>query len=135
MTVTSILFVRDRDFSWTAREVLREIQDRPHLLLRIDVEGPHFPERALVPFVRVVSGRRVVTALMTEIDDSQTQLRAYFATDVAFKGRLEFGYGSEVLGSFVLREPNVVRLDEARIDAAFHRVTVAAPGAFGAQFR
>lgn len=129
--MTSLLLVRDRDFSWRAREVLREVENRPHLLLRVDIHGPHFPERGVAPFMRLVAGRKKVTALMTEIDDSQTHLRGYFPTDLAVKGRFEFGYASEVLGSLLIREPNVDRLDEARIDTDFHRVTVGDPGAFG----
>jgi|GEM_PF-3355378 len=129
----SIIFVRDGDFSWRAREVLREVGDRPHLLVRVDVTGPYFPERDSPPFVRFTIGRRHITALMTEIATDGHHLRAYFAADVNPQGRIEFGYASQVLGSLEVAGGQVDRLDEALIDEPFVRVTAAEPGAFAAQ--
>ena len=128
--MTSVLFVRDRDFSWRAREVLRELEDAPHLLLRLDVLGPHFPQRDSAPFVRLVANRRRVAALMTEVADDQTHLRAYFPVDQPLEGRIEFGYASEVLGRIAIRESTIDRLDRRRIDSRFHRVTRKDLGAF-----
>ena len=42
--------------TWQAEEVVRKIDDRPHLLVRVSIRGGYFPQRALVPFVRLVEG-------------------------------------------------------------------------------
>ena len=121
--MTSVLFVRDRDFSWRAREVLREVANTPHLLLRVDVLGPHFPDRDSAPFVRLVVGRRRYAALMTEVAEDHSHLRSYFPVDQSLKGRIEFGYAGEVLGVLAIREPQIDQLDAQLIDTPFHRVT------------
>ncbi|MGY1607551.1 MULTISPECIES: hypothetical protein [unclassified Geodermatophilus] len=115
---------------------MREVAARPHLLLRLDVLGPQFPQRDVVPFVRLSDGQSSTGALMTEVSDDGTSLRAYFPTDVPLIGRIEFGYGSEVLGTLPIETGGEVeRLDVARIVSAVHRVTRADPGAFAAQLR
>jgi hypothetical protein len=128
--MTSVLFVRESDFTLRAREVLREVADTPHQLMRVDVLGPYFPERDSAPFVRLVSGRQCVTALMTEVAPDQTHLRAYFPVDQPMRGRVEFGYAGEILGSVAIGESRIERLDPLRIDAPFHRVTREDLGAF-----
>jgi hypothetical protein len=128
--------VSDGGVAWQARETVLEVADRPHLLLRLDVLGSRFPHRDVVPFVRVSDGRSSTVALMTEVSDDGTSLRAYFPTDVALTGRIEFGYGSEVLGTLPIEtDGEVERLDVARIDTPVQRVTTADPGAFAAQLR
>jgi hypothetical protein len=98
---------------WGAREVLKDIGQRPRIMTRITLGGGHFPHRSLAPFVRVG------TALTTwvEISDDEQNLRAYFMEQLPESGHVEFGYGNEV----VMRFPRkfsldaVERLDHARL--------------------
>ncbi|NEM06057.1 hypothetical protein [Geodermatophilus normandii] len=132
----SVVPVPDGGAEWRARETVREVAAGPHLLLRLDVLGPTFPHRDVVPFVRLSDGRSSTAALMTEVSDDGTSLHAYFPTDVPLTGRIEFGYGSEVLGTLPIETGGEVeRLEMARIDTPVHRVTTADPGAFAAQRR
>ena len=115
-----------------AEEVLRKVGELPHLLLRLEIRGGRFPLRALEPFAHVVNEGKTVEAHIVEIDDDEAGLRAYFATDLALRGTLTVGYGSEVTAEIPLDRLKLKpqRLDERRIDVKFHRVTLRDPGLF-----
>jgi hypothetical protein len=115
-----------------AVEVLREVGELPHLLLRIAIRGGRFPQRALEPFARVDDSGRAVEAYLVEIDDDESGLRAYFASDLPLRGSLTLGYGSEVTAEIPLTrlELQAQRLDEQKIEEKFHRVTLRDPGLF-----
>ena len=81
--MTSVIYIRDTDFSWRAGEVVREVAKGPHQLVRLDVLGPYFPDRDATPFVRVVDGRRRFEALMTDVAEDNSHLRGYFPVDRA----------------------------------------------------
>lgn len=84
--------------SWEAREVVREVDHKPHLLLRITVVGATLKHRALVPVMQILEGEKVVAqAWFTEIGDDNLSLKGYFTTD-APEGRVEFGYPDQALG-------------------------------------
>lgn len=119
-----------RDFSLRAEEVIREITPRPHLLLRITVLGPRFPHLDSEPFVRIVGTREKAEAFMTEISADEKELRAYFPTDTAVSGSVEFGYASKVVGRIPIRRLKIARLDMKRVESEVHRVTRRSPGAF-----
>lgn len=115
-----------------ALEVLREVDQLPHMLLRIDIRGGRFPQRALHPFARIASTGKAVEAHMVEIDDDEAGIRAYFPTDVSLRGALTVGYGSELTAEIPLDrlELRPKQLDEAKIATKFHRVTMSDPGQF-----
>jgi len=115
-----------------AVEVLREVGNLPHLLLRIALRGGRFPQRALEPFARVVTDGKTVAAHLVDIDDDEGGLRAYFATDLALRGTLEVGYGGDVTVTVPLSrlELQAEKLDESRITVKFQRVTQRDPGLF-----
>jgi hypothetical protein len=81
---------------WEACLVVRDLNQEPHLLMRIMLTGTHFPERALEPFVIV--GK--VRSLFVSIADDGLSARAYFDEPVQDGSRIEFGYGTEVLLRF-----------------------------------
>jgi hypothetical protein len=104
--------------SWQAQEVVREIAGRPHLLLRVTIRGGYFPQRALVPWVRLAAGEAVpARAWFTEISDDSNELRGYFPTDVSLDGTVEYGYGPQVYGRALDRfdAGAVTRLDRGRL--------------------
>lgn len=104
--------------SWSASEVVREIDHKPHLLLRLTVRGEHFPHRAAVPVMRLLAGERSIDSWFTEITDEEDGLVGYFAVD-ATGDVLEFGYdegGPLRQLRLKLDEENVERLDRDRFD-------------------
>ena len=130
--MVTFTYMRSVPLQIEAREVLREVKQQPHLLLRFDVRGGHFPHRALAPFARVDRDGEPVEAHLVEVDDDEKGLRAYFATDVPLGGKLTVGYGSEPSAVIPLAglglEPQ--RLDDKQIAGTFHRVTMIDPGLF-----
>lgn len=116
-------------------EMLKEVGDLPHLLLKIAVRGGHFPHRNAAAFARIQEGRTRINALYCEIDDDEAGLRAYFATDVPLRGTLLVGYENEVVAEFELERLKLTpaRLDAGRIETRFHRVTREDPGIFRIQ--
>ncbi|HEU4557496.1 MAG TPA: hypothetical protein VFS20_06585, partial [Longimicrobium sp.] len=106
------------------REVVREVDHRPHLLLRITVGRGIFPHRSEPPFLRIVSGNEVADAWFTEVSGDGTQMVGYFATDVP-DGVIEWGYHDSVYGRVearFLREP-VMRLERGRFPREVVEVT------------
>lgn len=81
---------------WEARLVVRDLNQEPHLLMRVKLTGTHFPQRALEPFVVV---GKVHSRFVTISDDGLTAC-AYFDEQLPQGGRVEFGYGTEVLLRF-----------------------------------
>jgi hypothetical protein len=133
--MVAFTYLRPVELQITADEVLREVDKRPHMTLRIAIRGGSFPLRALELFARIGSTDKPVKALFAEVDDDERGMRAYFATDVRMRGTLTVGYGSEVTATIPLDEVNLkpTRLDEAKIKGAFHRVTRDDLGAFKRQ--
>ena len=99
--------------TWTAKEVVRDLDQRPHLFIRLDVTGAYFPERALEPFVRV--GR--VRSRLVRIDPDGLGVRAYFDQPLPDAGAVEFGYGEQVVHRVPQPfDPTVIaRLDRTRL--------------------
>lgn len=124
------IFVAEKDFSVGAREVVRELGKKPYLLLRVAVAGPHFPHRDSYPFVRIVGEDGAVESLMAEISTDQKELRGYFPLDAKLAGRVEFGYGSQVLGSVPIRQIEAARLDRGRLPPDVHPITLRDLGPF-----
>lgn len=112
------LFSKLEKFSWQAQEVVREINDRPHLLVRIDISGTYFPHRAPEPFVRIVVGKgQAVSSWFANVSDDNRRIVGYFQVDLPQQGTLEFGYGNEVMGRLPAKFESkaVNRLDRKRV--------------------
>jgi hypothetical protein len=126
------IYHRPVPYQVEAAETLREIGDRPHMLLRIGIRGGHFPHRDAPAFARLESQGGAVEALFCEVDDDEAGLRAYFPTDVALEGRLVVGFEGDLVAEFALDRLRLepARLDEQRIEGAFHRVTLGDLGGF-----
>lgn len=92
---------------WEARQVLRDLHQEPHLLIRVKLTGTFFPQRAEEPFVRVGE----VRSRFVEIAEDGQSISAYFDEPVPPRGFVEFGYGDEVL----LRVPRRFSLDAVRM--------------------
>jgi hypothetical protein len=87
------------ELSWQAGEVVRELDDRPHLLMRIRLRGGSFPQLDAQPFVRVLGRRDSSESWFAEVSEDQSSLSGYFSVDApAAQGIIEYGYGSRVMG-------------------------------------
>ena len=85
--------IESRKLKLNARQVLRDFDDTPHLLLRLKLEGTRFPQRALLPFV-IAKGE--LLAYHTEIAEDEMSVRAYFDKPITEGSRIEFGYGKQI---------------------------------------
>ncbi len=104
--------------SLRAEEVVREIDDRPHLLVRIEISGAHFPHRAAEPFVKIVTSDGAAAASwFAGVSDDNRRLMGYFPSDLPPQGTVEFGYANEVLGRLAVKfeAKAVSRLDRKRL--------------------
>src|ERR1700674_297962 len=128
--MTEFIFVTEKDFSLGAHEVVREVGQKPYLLLRVAVAGPYFSHGGSSPFVGIGGEDGAIVSLMAEISTDQKELRGYFPLDAKLTGRVEFGYASEVLGSVPIRQIEPTRLDPNRIGADVHRITLQDLGPF-----
>ncbi|MBI1786501.1 MAG: hypothetical protein HYR60_02980 [Acidobacteria bacterium] len=104
--------IQSAKLQWEARQVLRDLHEIPHLLLRIKVTGTHFPRRALEAFVSIGE----VRSRFVEIGPDGLSASAYFDR-APREGVVEFGYGAEVLLRFPVpfRRAVVRELDPARL--------------------
>lgn len=129
------IYLKPISYQVDAAEILKEIGEKPHLLLRISIRGGYFPHRNAPAFARIRNQRNSFNALYSEVDDDESGFRAYFPTDVPLKGILSVGFENEVVAEFEFErlrlEPQ--KLEVRRIETAFHRVTRKDPGVFKVQ--
>lgn len=85
--------IESERLQWEARQVVRDLYNQPHLLMRVKLTGTFFPQRAEEPFMRVgkVRSRFVVIA-----DDGQSA-SGYFDEPPPERDLVEFGYGDQIL--------------------------------------
>ena len=104
--------------TWSASEVIREVDRRPHLLTRVTVTG-RFVHRATVPVVRI-AGEATINCWFAEISADGKELRGYFRDRLPHAGFVEFGYADEPLQRLPLRweDKAIVRLDRKRLTVA-----------------
>jgi hypothetical protein len=101
-----------------AKEVVRVIDRKPHLLSRIDIDGAVFPQRAVPPFVRIrVNDELTVSAWFASVSNDGRTLSGYFQEDLPARGAIEFGYGVDVMGRLPLPfdAGTVLRLDRKKL--------------------
>jgi hypothetical protein len=109
---------RNPDLLWRVFEVVKEINDGPHLLACIEISGTYFPHRAVEPFVRIiVSKELVVSCLFTDVSPDNRSLVSYFPIDLPSQGMIEFGYGNQVMDKIPAKFSTelVTRLDQKKL--------------------
>jgi hypothetical protein len=83
------------DYISQAEEVIRELDKKSHLLMRIQIIGPYFPHHAAELFVRIIDSQGNTTeSWFTEIPEDNRRLRRYFTNKFPISGHIEFGYGN-----------------------------------------
>lgn len=101
-----------------AKEVVKVINDIPHLLVRMKISGGHFPHRAPHPFIHVRVGEsEYFTDYFTQVSNDNASLVGYLPVNFPEKGVLEFGYGNEIWGTVAdeFRGDSIPRLDKKRL--------------------
>lgn len=119
-TVSERLSVRERmKFTTRAFETLIDLNNRPHLLIAVEIRGAHFPLLDAEPFVRVAGERgEGPRSWITRIAEDGSAITGYFATDASLTGgTLEFGYGDAVFGRIGAFRPSVDRIDRDQLEA------------------
>lgn len=107
--------VRREKLQWRAKEVVRDLDDRPHLLTRLTLEGGGFPQRSAEPYVRVGRTR----SRFVLIDEDGQVAHAYFDRPLPAEGVVEFGYGQQPFHRFpAFDRTRVAGLDRDRLPAA-----------------
>lgn len=98
---------------WDAREVVRDIDGKPQLWLRLRLQGPVFTHRALEPIVTVGG----VTSRCVEIASDGLSVHAYFDRLPPEGAVIEFGYEDGVLYRFprVFHREGIHVLDHQRL--------------------
>ena len=107
-----------KEFKASAKEVVKELNGKPHLLVRIQVSGDHFPHRAAHPFVMIRTGdRQYFKDLFTEVAADNSSLIGYLPVHIPPRGEIAFGYGDTIWGfvpgTFTAQE--VSRLDRQKL--------------------
>ena len=106
------------EYKALAKEVVRVLDDRPHLLVRIEISGEHFPDRAQHPFVMIKVGEEeYFKDLFTEVSPDNKKLLGYLPVNIPSKGIIVFGYGDEIWGTVLGKfgTASVGRLDKKRL--------------------
>jgi hypothetical protein len=96
------------------REVVAEVEGKPHLYHRLQLSGWHFEARAEEPFMlvgRVVSRRVIITP-------DGLVASGYFAGPIPQAKLVSFGYGRTIAWDFplALRPDRIRRLDRVRLE-------------------
>ena len=91
--------IESERLNWEARQIVRDLYNEPHLFIRLKLTGTFFPQRALEPFVLVDK----VRSRFVQISEDGLSAYAYFDQVPPETGRVEFGYGEEVLLRFPRR--------------------------------
>lgn len=102
----------------TAREVIQVLNNKPHLLVRMEIRGEHFPHRAPHPFVHIKNGTNTYFHdYFSEVSPDNQKLIGYLPVDLPTEGIIEFGYGEEIWGSIPEKgsQSSIKRLDRKRL--------------------
>lgn len=93
------------------REVVRDVNDKPHIFLRVRLSGWHFPHRAPEPFLLI---NREVSRFVI-IDREGLVADAYFDKPLQAAEQVSFGYGHIINWDFsiAILPSKVLRLDRS----------------------
>ena len=110
------------EYTAHGKEVVKVLDDRPHLLVRLEVKGTYFPNRAAHPFVMIQldqpSGRQeYYKDLFTQVSPDNRKLIGYLPVNVPQNGTIVFGYGDEIWGALPhdFSPEDLIRLDRKRL--------------------
>ncbi len=102
-----------RNVRMELREVLLELHEKPHLLMRMRITGWRFPHRAQEPFVVVGE----VISRLVHIAPDELTADAYFDRPIQAARGFSFGYGRTIEWDFDIEVDarGIERLDRRRL--------------------
>lgn len=106
------------EYKVKANEVIRILDNRPHLLVRMEISGEYFPHRAAHPFVHIKKGSSAyVHEYFAEISPDNQAIVGYMPVDLPEEGIIEFGYGDEIWGSITkqITSTTIARLNPKKL--------------------
>lgn len=107
---------RPDDLRWEVREIVRELDHRPHLLTRVEVTGRPFPIVDRPPFMRLIDGESTARAWFVDVVEDGSAVRGYFAVGTEVRGTLEFGVGNDIVGRVDIEgRSEIPHLDRERL--------------------
>lgn len=112
-----IPFRKTPQYNAQAKEVVRVLNDRPHLLVRIVIDGDHFPFRSVDPLIRIATRKeKYFNDLFAEVAPDNSKIIGYFPVNIP-NGTIEFGYEDEIWGALPdeFSPESVSRLDRKRL--------------------
>lgn len=87
------------EYKAQGREVIKVLNDHPHLVVRVEVRGENFPHRAPHPFMHIrTDDDNFIDDLFTEVAPDNSALIGYLPVDISDDSVIEFGYGNEIWG-------------------------------------
>lgn len=111
----------------SGKEVIKIINDKPHLLLRLELSGDYFPHLDRPPFVRIMYSRKNNFELcwFANVSDDNRSIYAYFPIDCKMASRIEYGYGNEVIGKVTekIAEDRFEKLNNKKLEKSTVSVT------------
>ncbi|GAA4725391.1 hypothetical protein H9L13_00245 [Sphingomonas lutea] len=126
-SISQMLSVREQTkLSTRTFETLLDLNDRPHLLLAIEIRGAIFPHMNAEPFVQIVDERRRgARSWIADVADDGSAITGYFPLDADLSGSIvEFGYGSSAFGRIANYRASGEKLDRDRLSARTVVVTI-----------
>lgn len=104
-------------YTHSAKEIVRVLNNRPHLLLRVTIKGDFFPHRAVDPLIRIITSKDdSIESLFTEVASDNSEISGYLPIIVK-SGTIQFGYEDEVWGTLPLNldKTPITRLDRKKL--------------------
>ena len=117
----------DPQINLKGKEVVKIINEKPHLLLRLEISGDYFPHLGREPFVRIMHTQKKEfdVCWFAEVSQDNRSIYAYFPIDCKISKRVEYGYGNEVIGTVTEKfvEKGFDRLVKSRLEKGTITVT------------
>ncbi len=107
-------------------EVIKILDDKPHLLMRVTINGGYFAHRAPEPVVRIMRTENDFSvSWFAVISEDQRAMHGYFPVDIKLSDWVEYGYGNEIHRklNFDIKRNRSKPLDRKRIEVKYIEVT------------
>lgn len=112
-----IYYKKQAKYNLNAKEVVKILNKQPHLLIRIVIEGNHFPFRSVDPLIRIETNKQTfINNLFAEISPDNSKIIGYFPVNLP-SGTIEFGYEDEIWGALPAKfnAEAITRLDRKKL--------------------
>lgn len=112
-----ISYKKQPKYNIQTKEVVRVLNNQPHLLVRIIIKGGYFPFKSVDPLIRIETNKETYSNnLFAEISPDNSKIIGYFPINIQ-SGTIEFGYEDEIWGSLPgkFNTESITRLDREKL--------------------